>query len=529
VPFDDVKALIERVVAHVGIWREAIQGINSWLYFDRRRSPGELAGKVRALFDQLMPTDPIELVVLYTQGWSADFHDPDSNFDPEDRGTFDHEYSVREAGKLAETVAVDANLLDRTLRRLVTSTGNSLFAFSRRLAELVDDPTALFAQSVQIAESRDEPANRLFFRGLLAGLDQRDPQAARACIRAALQSPKLKDDPISLIGSGSFQAEDIPLVVSLLKSEDIKARECTVLSYGRGLDHLAPAQFMSLLDELGRHGPTGHWAVVEIISMYLHGGGKQLDKLVADKLKNTLLARDLFKDASGQTIDGHHLEQMSKLLISSGRLNKKFVAAFTKHILSIAEHKKSETFYTLYGPVQSIIVSLQAAYPNEVWQEASKLLTSRDWHVRFYAEHLFEPPHANHLGPGLLQRLPPNVYLDWVRKAPSTRASIIVKWLPIVAPRSDGTRRWSHELEAYIDEFGSQPRVLDELSRRLRPRSWSGSIVPHLEPFIEILKLWAVSHSRPEVQDWARAQIGYISAEIEANRKSDEERAAGIF
>jgi hypothetical protein len=425
VPFDDVKALVERIVVHVGIWREAIQGINSWLYFDRRRSPGELAEKIRALFDQLMPADPIELVVLYTQGWSADFHDPGSNFDPEDRATFDHEYSVREAGKLAETVIDDANLLDRMLRRLVTSNGNSLFAFSRRLAELVDDPTALFAQSVQIAESRDEPANRLFFRGLLAGLDQRHPQAARACVRAALQSPKLRDDLISLIGSGSLQAEDIPLVVSLLKSEDIKPSECAVLSYGRGLDHLAPAQFMPLLDELDRHGLAGHWAVLDIISMYLHGGGKQLDKLVADKLKNTLLAPDLFKDASGQTMDGHNLEQMSKLLISNGRLNKKFVAAFTKQILSICRAKKSETFYALDGPVQSIIASLQAAYPNEIWQEASKLLTSRNWHVRFYAEHLFEPPHANHLGPGLLQGLPPNVYLDWVRKAPGTRASAL--------------------------------------------------------------------------------------------------------
>jgi hypothetical protein len=149
--------------------------------------------------------------------------------------------------------------------------------------------------------------------------------------------------------------------------------------------------------------------------------------------------------------------------------------------------------------------------------------------VRFYAEHLFEPPHANHLGPGLLQGLPPNVYLDWVRKVPSTRASIIVKWLPIVATRSDGTRGWSDELEAYLDEFGSQPKVLDELSRRLRPRSWSGSIVPHLEPFIDLLKTWAASHARAEIRRWAQQQIEYVSAEIEENRKTDEERDAGIF
>src|SRR3984893_18836022 len=58
VPLDDVKAMIERIVAHVGIWLEAIQGVNSWLYFDRRDVPKEIADKVRALFDQLMPAHP---------------------------------------------------------------------------------------------------------------------------------------------------------------------------------------------------------------------------------------------------------------------------------------------------------------------------------------------------------------------------------------------------------------------------------------------------------------------------------------
>jgi hypothetical protein len=149
--------------------------------------------------------------------------------------------------------------------------------------------------------------------------------------------------------------------------------------------------------------------------------------------------------------------------------------------------------------------------------------------VRFYGEQLFEPPHSNHLGPGLLHRLPPNVYLDWVRKAPGARANIIVKWLPILTTRSDGTRGWSPELESYLIEFGGQPRVLDELSRRLRPRSWTGSKVPHLEPFIELLEAWTGSHYRAEVQRWTRKQIGYISAEIEASRKTDEERDVGIY
>jgi hypothetical protein len=70
------------------------------------------------------------------------------------------------------------------------------------VAELAIDPVALFAKALQIAETRNEPANTQFFGGLIAGTDQRDPQKARACVLAALQSPKLKNYAISMIGSG---------------------------------------------------------------------------------------------------------------------------------------------------------------------------------------------------------------------------------------------------------------------------------------------------------------------------------------
>ena len=149
--------------------------------------------------------------------------------------------------------------------------------------------------------------------------------------------------------------------------------------------------------------------------------------------------------------------------------------------------------------------------------------------MRFHAEHIFELPHENHLGPGLLHGLPPLVYLDWVRKAPGARAEIAMKWLPIVTARTDGIWTWSPELEAYVNEFGDQPRVLLGLARRLRPRSWWGSLVPHIEPFLPLLEMWTQSHSRSEVRRWAREQIEYINAEIDSSRRHDEERDAGVY
>jgi len=294
--------------------------------------------------------------------------------------------------------------------------------FSKRLAELARDPVALFTEAVRIAETRAEPANKQFFGGLISGSDERDPCQARECTRVALRSPKLKDDAIVMIGSGKLQPEDLQLIVSLLQSGDVEPWQCATLSYGRGLDHLSPELIMPLLDELGEHGARGHWVVLDIISMYLLGGN-QLVKLIADKLKSTRLARDLL-DVSRQIINGHHLERMIKLLLQHGDLDRKFVAALMEQLLSICRSQKSGAFYAFAGPVTAVIASLLSSYPNDVWHEVSKVITSADSLVRFYAERLFDLPHEHHLAPGLLHGLPREVNLDRVRKAPGARAAM---------------------------------------------------------------------------------------------------------
>jgi hypothetical protein len=260
--------------------------------------------------------------------------------------------------------------------------------------------------------------------------------------------------------------------------------------------------------------------------MYLHGG-KPLSKPIADKLKSTLLAHDLFDEVSGQTMDD--FEQMAKVLLQHGEMDRTFTIALVKQALSICRPLKSDVFYALDGPVRSLITSLLASHPHEVWLEVSKLLTATDWQVRFYAEHLFEPDHDNHLGPGLLYGLPPDVYLDWVRKAPAKRAEIVMEWLPITTTGSDGKLAWHPDLQAYVKEFGNQPRALVGLARRLHPSMVWGSVAPHLEQFLPLLELWANTHKRAEVRHWAQEQIGYISAEIDAHRKRDEEHDVGIY
>ena len=56
----------------------------------------------------------------------------------------------------------------------------------------------------------------------------------------------------------------------------------------------------------------------------------------------------------------------------------------------------------------------------------------------------------------------------------------------------------------------------------MHPRSWSGSIVPHLELWLPLLQQW-LDHPLIEVRAWAQNRIEGLQKYIAAEMKRDEE------
>jgi hypothetical protein len=519
-PFEDVKDFIDRIVANDGFWPHAVQELNEWLFFNGKDAPPALTKDVRALYDRLLPTDPVELAYMYTHGWQTDFHDPDVPYDPD--STTDFEYSTRMSVQQAELISANPSLLSRALDTFAVSDTRTMFAFARRLAELSTDPIALFSRAVAIAEGSDKNPNLQLFGGMIAGIDALDPSKARECIRTALRSQKLKPNAVSMIGSGKLQAADLKLVASLLRSGDIQPAECAPLSYGRGLDHLAPKDFMPLLDELTHHGPSGLWTVLDILSMYLHGG-RVPDATITGKLKEVLLAPELLQAINHRTMDGHHLEEAVSRLAKGGAINRPFASALAKQLLSICHSRDHDLFFELDDYLRKCLQLLLKTNPGEVWTHMSALLLSKDWLVRERVKKLIEFRQDDNLGAGLLFNLPESLYLEWVRRNPEKRAAIAIEWLPIAIKAGDDKLAWHPALEAFVIEFGRAKGVMAQVSIRMHPHVWWGSIAPRLEPLLSLLATWD-NHRIPEIRLWAEQYKERLKKEIaDAKHRSEED------
>jgi len=522
-PLEEIKGLVQRVTDCHGFWPEAVKQVNEWLYFDRGKAPDPVGAMVRGYFDELMPQDPVELAVLYTHGWSGEFYDPDCDFRREQRlahGRVD--YAERMATELASTIATDRAATSRTVARLAASEAKAPFAFAKRLAELVDDPATLFRSSLGVLEAQGAQPNRLFFAGLVAGADSRDAEARHECLRAALESEKLKGEAISLIAAGRLKVRDLDLVVSMLESGDISPFQCAALSYGQAMDHLTADEITPFLVALQQHGTSGLWAVLEIVSMYLYGGKQPLPSLVA-VVKDVLIAPALFDDPDERPRDGHRLGDAINLLVSNGFVDANLARALVKQLLSLSKRRQHGPAYSsVEGPVRMSLELLAKSHSREMWKEAARLMQEGDLLAWHRLSDMIGPSDDDFLGGGILFDLPAPLYLDWARNNPAVRARLVLSWLPVATRGQDGLLRWHPSLESFVLEFGSANDVLRELAARLLPRAWAGSLVPHLKDSVVLLRSWE-DHPLPEVQRWVREQVGYLENKIRQEEHSDAE------
>jgi hypothetical protein len=509
-PFEEIKATTSLITSHDGFWPKAVEKVNEWLYFDRRKAPQDLGKEVRAYFDELMPVDPVERAILYTHSWQSDFNDPDVDYDQES-SEHDYDYMARKAIELADLISNDPAAVGRTLEYFVSSDGKAVFPFARRLAERAPSVTTLFKTAVDKIEQSQKATNLDFFGGLIAGGDSRDPQAARDCIRIALNSPKLKSDAISMIGSSKLQPADILLVVSLLKSGDIKPWQCTSLSYGKGMAHLEGRDILPLLTELSQNGSDGLLAVIDIITMFLHGGG-ELPKDAISVLRTVLVDPKLFDAAENKRQMGYSVERVIKYLLKRHLINVQFAKALIKQLLSICTPPRANVFHDLSRSVRDSLGAIIDQYPREVWSIVANLLISTDFMVRHRIENLVMSEHDNYTRPGFLFAIPADIYLEWARKNLADRAPIVMRWLPVTIKNEEGGLEWHPALETFVAEFGNEPAVLGALSRRLHPMAWYGSLKPHIEPQIKLLESWT-SHPKAKVRQWARERISWIKTQ----------------
>lgn len=520
---DDLESTAKKIAKEKGIWLEAIEGIGDWLYFDRGKAPEEFSRKVRQLYDDLIPTDPIERALLYTKFWTADIHDPDLTYDREDRSNQDFEYSSRKAREVAAEIGLDKQLSYRAIQTMLREELNNVFPFTEELATKLEDPAEAFQIAIRAFELSNEKKGIQFLRGLLAGIDKRDSEAATQCIQIALESDFLKDQMVNVYTAVKISVERLDEIVQSVRKGYISATACVYFSYGRGLEHLKAESILPLINELAHnHGSEGIWAALEIIFMYQHNK-EALEPLLAQRIQQLITSQRLLESTKTATRDGHLFEQLILLVQKHCGIDDSFGTELSNQIVRLCQVKDYQIFSALDTHCRNIIRLLVKKKPEQLWRTLShffEIATPSELHYLKALvgplEHTFDGESYNK--EGVLFGISEAEFLTWAKAKPDVRSPFLCIFYPVIEVDKTGHHKWHPALERLTHEFGTSKDFRIALARRLYPKSWSGSMVPHLEIYLTLLQKW-FTHPVREMSFWARDMSHSLERQINRERK----------
>jgi hypothetical protein len=523
---DDIEAVIDEVVRERGFWLDAIKAIGDWLYFDREAAPKDFGDKVRALYDRLLPGDLIGKALLYTKFWTADIRDRDLIYNREDDTSRDYEYSMRKAVEIATEIAKESSAADRAIKAMSVEELHNADPFAQELALRIDDPATAFRVAVQACEDAATSKGIRFICGMLRGIDQSDGKIATECIQTALNSEILNSRAISIYTSVSMTVERLHEIIESLRAGTLRASKCAVLSYGRGLDALGAGEIELLLNELASgYGAEGIWTALEIVAMYQHGR-KTVDPLILSFIKEQVVSPELLRQVRNTNMDGHNFESLVALVHRNGGMDDHFVTNLCDQLTRLCQIESRAVFSALDDEAGKILKLLVSEEPSLTWQIISRFFEIATPSERRQLENLIKPGRydfegKSHSEAGILFGIPEEDLTSWARLDPDNRIALLCKFYPMLASDEADVPTWHSAMERLAGEFGGIAEFRRGIARRMYPSSWSGSIVPYLEVYLDPLEKW-FTHKIPDLALWARETHGAVETQITNERETEE-------
>ncbi|UBF30137.1 hypothetical protein K9N68_39015 (plasmid) [Kovacikia minuta CCNUW1] len=520
--FGDIESIVKKIATEKGIWLEVIEGIGDWLYFDRTKVPESFSQKVRQLYDDLIPTDPIERALLYTKFWTGDICDPDLSYDRDDRSNQDFEYSSRKAKEIAAEIAEDKQLSYRAIQIMVREELNNVFPFTEELATKLEDPVEAFQIAVTEFEKSAEKRGLQFLRGLLAGIDRRSSEYASKCIQIALESNALNNQMVNIYTAVNISVDRLNEITQSIRQGSIPAAVCAYFSYSRGLDHLEAKDILPLIDELtSNHGSEGIWVSLEIILMYQLNRAT-LDEQLANQIRYLITSQELLESRETGVRDGHLFEQLILLVQKHYGIDDQFALELSSQIVKLCQVENYQAFSTLDSYCRNVIQLLVQEKPELLWKTLSRFFEIATPSETHYLKALVGPLEntfdgESHNKEGILFGISEAELVDWAKASQELRAPFLCIFYPVIEVNEERNSQWHPALERLSRHFGAVEEFRHSLEQRLYPSTWSGSIVPSLEAYLTPLQAW-FSHPVPEMSFWARDIYRSLEREISRER-----------
>jgi hypothetical protein len=504
----DALDRIARAIAAKNFWRDGWLAARSARIFDGKDLPPALLAQLVALEEVLRPKDLVNKVrglVIGTGGGHLELDEPEDLDDQDFEGAAGR--AAAAVAAVAGDVAADEAAFKAVLPELKGSSG-MLGPFGEGLARNANDPRAAWdAITGQFASGNE--LSLAFTGGFLRGLHQRDAALANTILDEAVDHPALASIYPVLQANVAVDEAGLARLHRALGLGKAPINSYYGLAWGRAGDAVPGPAFKELVLAIDRE-PGGLPVALEIVSMRLvaDAGDKRATAPEVREAGRALLSRYTFRKKDPRT--GREDYETSLVIKASlaGPEGVPIVEHLCRGLMAGAA-----TYAVHPHDYDDLIKALFEVHPLPMLDQ----LFSGDEDSRTKSVRLLQD--LARFQSQALAAVPDDLILEWCHRDPAIRYPIAAAVMTLFQPSQDREPRAWTELPRKLLERAPDPRaVLNQIARRLRPTSWSGSLASILESRLKLLADLPVGGA-PELRAALEEAKDGLRRQIDAERR----------
>lgn len=521
---DEVIDLIRRVSSQVPRWWRGVKALNESLYFDASEAKPEEKQPVLDAYHELVPDDPLEKILMFSSGWTGDFHDPEVPYAR--GGENDHYYAERTINEIVSTCPTEAGyflpLLDHWLEKSHNSSGVAVGAIAKHVDNPVELITALLAQ---VSKGKDAQQCAGLARSTIHGANSKETPMGRVCLDEALQQEEFRAFSPSLIAAAGVDDSLMAQIIDWINQDVVAATQAMDLALGDVLAEVSPELIDRLVTVLLSKGTVGAWSAISFLA-YHNFRTSELSSIDADMLKRAITHPQLFDKEQYDQMDSYHWKELAEKLIKYGHVDEEFAERLTTVIVNMVEIEEYSVQLRFDSDVQEILRQMIDVYPAVVWRSYHDKKAQASGLQVYRLGSLFRSDIGNPSEPGVLDSVPTQIMIPWLLEDRDSRIQEVLDWIRMF----DGSERnatWSDEFIAFVDQHVKSPDELNPIRSRLVAGVWSGSWANKLELELDRVEQLGAFTSNTSVRIWATRLSDSLRRQIRDAQRDEANREAG--
>lgn len=473
-----------RQIGNNGFWREGWVAVRQTRIFDGEHMPVDIRERLTVLEELLRPKDLVDKVkgVVLGSGRNAGLDDLDEVENDDYEGAMMRMNQTVE--NLGKDVANDDDAFKALLPGLVRGSSR-VSLFGAGLGGSTEKPYEIW-QAIKIEFAATDKPDTGLMGGFLTGLQKRDAALTDTMLDEAVEHPSVGVYFPHLQARVIVDKNGVKRLHRALELGKADITQYFALGYGRASDNIPGPEFRDLLLAIARK-PGGLTVALEVLSMRLVSNGIDKKEPVLEVAEAGRVLLDAFefhaKDARSDRED-RELGSIAKVSLA-GEEGIPIVRRIIRKLM-IAVGR-----YDIHAYDQDdLVTGMLRVHPRIVLDEAfSGDAKAREKAVRAFVD--FQRFHKNPLGV-----VPDDVLLAWCDADPAGRYPLMAASAGLFKrPANNEPHEWLPLASQLLNKAPDPPAVLNEIVRRLRPWSWSGSLATKLEERLKLLEQLPADHT----------------------------------